>query len=295
MILFKKVTFYLALISVVVMGIQVYRLQRQQPMPPPLVEPPAKPERTGIGASGLIEAIHDNINVGVPTPGVVTELYVDVGSTLHKDDPLFKIDDADLKAQLLVQQANLKVAQAQAARVQDQYQRVTSVKDPYAVTQGEVSARKRELDVANSQIAAAQASIEAAKVLIERTIVRSPIDGTVLQNNIAVGEFVSPQSQVPPLVIGNTAEVQVRADVDEQIAPRVKPGKNAVGYIKGEPDKPIQLEFVRIEPYVVPKRSLTGYTSERIDTRVLQVIFKFPNSLEHPVYVGQQMDLYIEE
>jgi hypothetical protein len=97
------------------------------------------------------------------------------------------------------------------------------------------------------------------------------------------------------MVLGNTDEVQVRADVDEQIAPRIKAGKNATGTIKGEPDRPIKLTFVRIEPLVVPKRSLTGMTAERVDTRVLQVIFRFDNPKDRPVYVGQQMDIYIDE
>jgi HlyD family secretion protein len=46
---------------------------------------------------------------------------------------------------------------------------------------------------------------------------------------------------------------------------------------------------------VIPKRSLTGASTERVDTRVLQVIYRFPNTLGRPVYVGQQVDLFIEE
>jgi HlyD family secretion protein len=53
------------------------------------------------------------------------------------------------------------------------------------------------------------------------------------------------------------------------------------------------VQFVRFEPYVVPKRSLTGDTTERVDTRVLQVLYQFhPGDL--PVYVGQQMDVFID-
>ena len=53
------------------------------------------------------------------------------------------------------------------------------------------------------------------------------------------------------------------------------------------------IHFARFEPYVVPKRSLTGDTTERVDTRVLQVLYQFhPGDL--PVYVGQQMDVFIE-
>jgi len=55
----------------------------------------------------------------------------------------------------------------------------------------------------------------------------------------------------------------------------------------------LSLTFDRIEPYIVPKRSLTGDNRERVDTRVLQVIYRFERP-SFPLYVGQQVDVYIE-
>jgi hypothetical protein len=52
------------------------------------------------------------------------------------------------------------------------------------------------------------------------------------------------------------------------------------------------LDFVRVEPYVVPKRSLTGDNTERIDTRVLQVIYKVKDPGDN-LYVGQQVDVFV--
>ena len=67
----------------------------------------------------------------------------------------------------------------------------------------------------------------------------------------------------------------------------------AEAYVRGNSDLHTTLEFVRVDPYVVPKKSLTGESTERVDTRVLQVLFRFdPRKL--PVYVGQQMDVFIE-
>ncbi len=72
------------------------------------------------------------------------------------------------------------------------------------------------------------------------------------------------------------------------------PGQKATGYIKGDATRPIELKFVRIEPYVIPKVSLTGSSIERVDTRVLQIIYAFDNTADHAVYVGQQMDVYLD-
>ncbi len=67
----------------------------------------------------------------------------------------------------------------------------------------------------------------------------------------------------------------------------------AVATVRGNRDLKTDLQFVRIEPYVVPKRSLTGESTERVDTRVLQVLYSFDRDAL-PVYVGQQMDVFIE-
>jgi hypothetical protein len=54
-------------------------------------------------------------------------------------------------------------------------------------------------------------------------------------------------------VVLGSIEVQIRADVDEQLAPRVKAGQKAIGYLQGDASHPNPLQFVRIEPYVIPK------------------------------------------
>jgi hypothetical protein len=63
--------------------------------------------------------------------------------------------------------------------------------------------------------------------------------------------------------------------------------------MKGDAERRIPLEFVRIDPYIVPKRSLTGDNTERVDVRVLQVIYRF-RPPAFPAYVGQQVDVFID-
>ena len=96
------------------------------------------------------------------------------------------------------------------------------------------------------------------------------------------------------MILGDLDHLQVRADVDEQNAPRLQPGQTATAYVKGDTTQPIELTFVRIEPYVVPKVSLTGSSTERVDTRVLQVIYAFERPANRSVYVGQQVDLFVK-
>ena len=63
--------------------------------------------------------------------------------------------------------------------------------------------------------------------------------------------------------------------------------------MRGDPSRHVALKFERIEPYVVPKTALTGGSTERIDTRVLQVIYSFDNAML-PIHIGQTVDVFIE-
>jgi hypothetical protein len=95
------------------------------------------------------------------------------------------------------------------------------------------------------------------------------------------------------MVLGNVDTLHVRVDIDENDAWRLDKGAPATAYVRGNRNLNTPIKFVRVEPYVVPKRSLTGESTERVDTRVLQALYSFePGKL--PVYVGQQMDVFIE-
>ncbi|HEX2711466.1 MAG TPA: hypothetical protein VHM88_04485, partial [Candidatus Acidoferrales bacterium] len=87
--------------------------------------------------------------------------------------------------------------------------------------------------------------------------------------------------------------LHVRVDVDEHDAGRVREGAPAVGSPRGNGSLKVPLQFVRFEPYVIPKKSLTGDSTERVDTRVLQVIYRVATE-NSSLFVGQQMDVYIE-
>jgi len=95
------------------------------------------------------------------------------------------------------------------------------------------------------------------------------------------------------LQIGATQTLHVRVDVDEHDAWRVKGDAKGFAALRGNAAISTPLRFVRFEPLVVPKRSLMGDSTERVDTRVLQVIYAFDRGTL-PVFVGQQMDVFIE-
>lgn len=293
--LLRRFSLWAALLGIVAVILMVRRTTAVEPMPSPPSAPAPKPSARVIAAAGMVEALRENTSIGVPVSALVKHVLVKVWDKVEAGAPLLQLDDRDLQAQLKTQQADLRVREAELAKVQRQLERTEALRASQITSQEETDTRRDEFAVAETRVGSARATVAQTEAMIERLTVRTPISGTVLQVNTRAGEYAMPGANATPILLGSIEEVQVRADVDEQIAPRVRPGSKAHGYLKGDTQNPIPLEFVRIEPYVTPKRNLTGSSVERVDTRVLQIIYKFPNDLKRRIYVGQQMDLFIEE
>ena len=290
----RKPTVYLALAGALSTVALVVRLDGQSPITDPPVEPPPKPYEVCVAASGIVEASSENVFVGVPEAGLVSRVHAKVWDAVREGEPLFSLDDRELRAQLEVDEAHARVAEATLRRLQDQLGRLQAVNDLRAVSQDEVRTKENDVVVARAEWEAAKALVSRNRVRLERLTVVASRDGTVLQVNIRPGEYASVTPKSAAMVLGDVNRLQVRADVDEQNATRLRPGQDATAYLKGDTMQPIELRFVRIEPYVIPKVSLTGGSTERVDTRVLQVIYAFERPQDRPVYVGQQVDLFVK-
>ena len=302
-------TFALAIAGVVTMALVMQTIHGQgaSGVSPPPVSPPEKPYNGGVAATGILEAFSENVAIGVPAPGLVTEVKVKVWDKVKKDDALLVLDDRELRALLLkqraaitVNEAQLEVSRAQLAKMQDMLDRLKSVTDQRAISQDDLKNRSNDVAVAKAEVAAAEAQLEAAKadvkqteMLIDRLTVRAQQPGTILQVNIRAGEYASIQNKLAPLILGDLDTLQVRVDVDEQNAMSVRANQAATAFLKGDAKTPYPLAFERIEPFVIPKVSLTGASTERVDTRVLQVIYRLQKPKDTPLYVGQQVDVFI--
>lgn len=147
--------------------------------------------------------------------------------------------------------------------------------------------------IATANVELAKTQVEKARTEVERALVRSPIAGHVLQVNVRPGEYVGPSVERAHFVVGDLSKLHVRANVDEHDIPRFRRNAPAKAYIRGDAERAYSLRFVRLEPYVVPKTSLTGDNTERVDTRVLQVIYEVDES-ECELLVGQQVDVFVD-
>jgi multidrug resistance efflux pump len=301
-----------------------------KPVPPaePVAEPAMAPYDAYVAGAGLVEASTENIAISTPVPGLVTQVLAKVGAQVKQGDPLFKLDDRDLQAELIVRQSALstakakleklkslprpedvppaeaKVAEARASLNDAKELRAmwNGVEDSGVVSAEELQRRdaavavaqakydqaqselkllnagswKPDIEIAAAEVAAADAQVKATQTNIARLTVTAPVDGEVLQVKVRPGEYAQAGPLATPLMLlGDVSKVHVRVDIDENDAWRVAAAAPAVATVRGNRDLKTNLKFVRIEPYVVPKRSLTGESTERVDTRVLQVLYSF--------------------
>lgn len=217
-------------------------------------------------------------------------------------------------------EANVKAAEASLGDARSQLAVAESLQDKRAMSAEDISKRrwavltnearlaqaraqlalikagawKPDIDIAKAQVAAAEDQVTQTATDIERLTVRALVSGQILQVNIRLGEFAQAGVlDTPLMLLGNVEPLHVRVDIDENDAWRVRPGAPAVAFMRGNRALKTPVHFVRFEPYIVPKKSLTGDTTERVDTRVLQVLYQFGRG-DLPVYVGQQMDVFVD-
>jgi len=153
---------------------------------------------------------------------------------------------------------------------------------------------KPDIQVAEADLASAEAQAAQTETEISRLVVRAPAKGVVLQVNVRAGEFApAGDLQTPLMLFGSLERIHLRVDVDENDAWRFRKDAAAVAFVRGNRELKTGLKFESVEPYVIPKRSLTGDSTERVDTRVMQAVYSFERD-KLPVYVGQQMDVFIE-
>ncbi len=263
----------------------------------PVSAAPQPPYQAFVAGSGIVEASSENISIGTQIAGIVSMIHVHVGSDVKVGDPLFTIDERAVRAELATRHAAVQVADAQLADAKYKRQLSEALAAERIATVEERERNRFAAQKAEAQLAQSHAELKSSETELERLTVRAPVDGQVLQLKVHLGEFAPtgppPAGQPPLILLGSVTPLNVRVDVDENDASLVQAGAPATGYVRGNTQLNTPLKFVRFEPYVVPKKSLTGESTERVDTRVLQVIFSFErNAL--PVFVGQQMDVFIE-
>ena len=198
-------------------------------------------------------------------------------------------DKATTESSLVASRQKLAAARADAAGMKAEEARLRA------------GAWEADKAIARAAVAMAEAEVSQLNIQLDLHRVCTPVlmdetgavEFTVLQVNVRPGEVVDTTSGKALVMLGDVRRKHVRVDIDEHDAPRFRENGAATGVLRGEAEKTFPLRFIRIEPFVLPKRSLTGDNTERVDTRVLQVLYEITSDAD-AIFIGQQMDVFIE-
>ena len=303
-----KPVYALAVAGVVLAGVSAWLLNEPSTAQPPLFKPASNPYASGIYANGMIESLQDqgaDIALNPQVSGAISRIMVRVGQVVRAGQPLMQLDDAiqratteQLAAQVDNAAATLKNAQDQHTKVEQAFQI-----DPRAVSRDQLDTARNAEAIAATALKAAAKTRDTARVVLGKYVLRAPVDGVVLALTATQGSYASPQgaydartqAMLPVALVGTPqGRMEVRAYVDEILVPRLPaPGQmGAVMSVHGSTAR-IALRFERIQPYVSPKIELSDQRQERVDVRVLPVVFSFAKPVAMNIYPGQQVDIYI--
>ena len=284
----------LPLLALVALGFAIFFVSSKPKAAPKDITPPPQAENAqSISGIGVVEPKSELISIGVELPGVVRKVFVKVGDEVKAGQPLFALDQRDIEAQLTTLEAQLASAKVQAQDAAAQFALVNGVKDIRAIARDDFNRRKFSSQLAASRIAEIKAQLGQARTTKERLTVKAPVAGQVLEVEVRPGEYANAGVLATPLIrLGDVSTLHVRTEIDEQYARKITSDMTAKGFARGDTRDAVPLTFVRFEPYVRPKQNL-AVAGQRVDTRVLQVIYALPQ--DHAgIYVGQQMDVFVD-
>src|SRR5713101_154276 len=235
-----------------------------------------------VEATGTINAVI-TVQVGSQVSGTIAKLNVDFNSRVHKGDVVALIDPAlfkgallqavadleNAKANLVAAHANLEKAKAGLVQTKADYDRAAGLKNGGILSEQQLDLAKANYDSANAVVNAAAANVTQAEAQVSQkdaavtvaqtnlnyTVIRSPIDGTVVARNVDVGQTVAASLQAPTIftIAQDLKKMWVYAKTDESDVDNIKVGKAVTFKVDALPKQTFQgvVSQVRMNPTMV--------------------------------------------
>jgi HlyD family secretion protein len=290
------------------------------------VEPVNEPLQLAIGLVGTLEKVYVNEGDTIKKGQLLAELINgDQKARVDEAAATVQLREAELKklmngarpeerrevaAQLAQMKANLIFAQREIERRRALAvsgvasrealdQAVSSLGTADAQTDARqasydlIMAPPRDEDVAMTQanLALARANLEEQRSLLEKTQLRSPIDGMVLRRNLQTGETISIQPLIPILEVADTVHLRVRAEIDETDVARVALGQRVSIVAAAYPDRRFGGVISRVGQKMGPKTVGSDEPREKNDTKILDAMIDLDPDERLPI--GLRVDVFV--
>ena len=251
------------------------------------------PYKSFIAGTGIVEAGSKNIVINSNVAGVIKKVFVQSGDTIHKGELLFTLDDSIKKSKIAVLNAAIQSALAKLQSAKHQLNIIKKMKKLSAnmVTNEKYTKLTDNYNEAKDNLALAKQKLKALQNELKLYKVYTPIDGIVLRSNLTVGSYFGTHSKA--LILGSN-KLNIKVNINEFDSWKFQKNADATAFIRGNPKQKVKLSYLYTIPMVTPKMNLTGSPTEQTDARVLQVVYSVKNRPKFPLYVGEMLDVFIE-
>ena len=251
-------------------------------------------------AAGKVDVEGGLVDIAARQPGIVTQVMVEEGAEVHKDQILARLDDEQYRLQRGQSSASLQQAQAQlvayqtalgaAQRNQQRTEQLAAQNfvSPQAVENARDAVRsaQSQVDVQAANIAAARASLAESNYSVEQSIVRAPADGRIVRRYANPGMGASTLNVTPMYQLQPHAARIVRAELEERSLELVHPGMRVEIVPEADQSKAFPGTVLRIAQVFGARKLSTDDPSQQNDERVVEVVVDAQNA---PVLVGQRV------
>jgi HlyD family secretion protein len=291
-----------------------------------IVEPKSGNIHISSSFNRVVEKIDVSTNQKIEKGDVLFQLYRDDLLALLKIKQqeyekglanLQKLQSLPRSEDLTIANEGLDKAQAMLSEAKAQYDMIANLSNPRAISKEEQDKRyyryqqaeaelkeaqaqhqkiksgawQPELNIAQHEVEQLKAAVDATELEIQRTSVKSPLNGTVLKINIREGELLDPNKTA--MVLGDIEELYLRVSINQYNITMFHSNGPAVAFRQGDHTTEFPLKLIRIDPLMVPKKYLTNDVNEKVDTQVVEIIYSIAKK-DADLIIGEQMDVYID-
>jgi len=219
------------------------------------------PLETLVSSTGTLAAL-ETVEVGTQVSGTIAKLEVDFNDRVHKGQVLAVLDQALFSAQVREAAANVDKTRAALAQAEDEYRRNRPLFDKGFLSAQEFLPVSTGVETAKAALAATEASLTRTQTNLAYTVIRSPIDGTVIKRSVEAGQTVAASLNTPTLFViaRDLAHMQIQANVDESDIGQIRNGQQVRFTVQSQPGETFHgtVSQIRLQPQTIS--NVVNYT-----------------------------------
>jgi HlyD family secretion protein len=235
---------------------------------------------TGISGQGIVEPADREVKVGSRVPGLVQKIFVKEGDHVSLGAPLLELASSAERAAVATAKADLDGATARLAISSLTAKRAEDLAREGAISRDERDRSVSQANIDRAGVDQARSRLSEAQARLGQLSVKAPSVGTILKLSVREGEFYSPEGGASLITLGNLSKVRVRLDIDERFIGSVFVGQPGYAVVEAYANRKFPGKVVDIAQRMGRKNQRTDDPTERIDTKIREVVMELDDARE---------------